>query len=203
MTDVTSGEVTALMAESRRKRAERERADQQSQLLLAARQILQSGNMFDLTIQRLASEAGVSRQTVYRYFPQTQDVFRALSDSVITQIYSNLPDIPVSDPSYVPAFVDVALSVFCADAEVVRVLVLTSAIGRASGGWVQVDPEGVLASALAALPSEHRPVSSDPKVAARVLITYFRGALYGWAAGFLTDVEFAQEVRKAGALTIG
>lgn len=158
--------------------------------------------MFDLTMQRLAADVGLSRQTIYRYFPTVQDIFRALSDDVILDIYSNLPDLPLSDPDYMSAFVDVALSVFCADSEVVRVLVLASAIGRATGDWVQVDPEQVLSAALTAVPAKYRPVSGDPDVAARILVTYFRGALYGWAAGFLSDAEFAQEVRKAGSLTI-
>lgn len=158
--------------------------------------------MFDLTMQRLAADAGLSRQTIYRHFPTVQDIFRALSDEVISEIYSNLPDLPLSDPNYVAAFVDVALSVFCEDAKVVRVLVLASAIGRATSDWAQVDPEDVLLSALSAVPPANRPVSPDPSVAARILITYFRGALYGWAAGFLSDVEFAKEVRKAGSLTI-
>lgn len=158
--------------------------------------------MFDLTMQRLAADVGLSRQTIYRYFPTVQEIFRALSDEVISEIYSNLPDLPLSDPDYMSAFVDVALSVFCADSEVVRVLVLTSAIGRATGDWVQVDPEEVLSSALSAASPEHRRVSRDPEVAARILVTYFRGSLYGWAAGFLSDTDFAQEVRKAGSLTV-
>ena len=187
---------------SRRERADRERFEMRTRILECARHIVREGTMFDLTMQRLASDAGVSRQTIYRYFPAVQDVFRALSDEVITQIYSNLPDLPLDDPNYMAEFVQVAVNVFCADSQVVRVLVLTSAIGRASGDWVQVDPEQVLLSALTAMPVAHRPVSRDPKVAARVLITYFRGALYGWAAGFLNDSEFEQEVRKAGQLAV-
>jgi len=187
---------------SRRERADRERFEMRTRILECARHIVREGTMFDLTMQRLASDAGVSRQTIYRYFPAVQDVFRALSDEVITQIYSNLPDLPLDDPNYMAEFLQVAVNVFCADSQVVRVLVLTSAIGRASGDWVQVDPEQVLLSALTAMPAAHRPVSRDPKVAARVLITYFRGALYGWAAGFLNDSEFEQEVRKAGQLAV-
>jgi len=158
--------------------------------------------MFDLSIKSLASDVGVSRQTIYRHFPSVQDVFRALSDEVIADVYSNLPDLPFDDPSYISAFVDVAVKTFCADSQVVRVLVLTSAIGRATGDWVQIDPEQVLRAALTEMPVAYRPISPDPKVAARVLITYFRGALYGWAAGFLTDSEFEQEVRKAGLLVV-
>jgi len=208
--DVTFPDVTHVEAESptdrrtkaRRRRADRERSEVRTRILDAARTTLRDGTMFDLTMQRLAADVGLSRQTVYRYFPTVQDIFRALSDEVILDIYSNLPDLPLSDPDYMVAFVDVALSVFCADSEVVRVLVLASAIGRAAGDWVQVDPEQVLSAALTAVPARYRPVSGDPDIAARVLVTYFRGALYGWAAGFLSDTEFAQEVRKAGSLTV-
>ena len=34
-----------------------------------------------------------------------------------------------------------------------------------------------------------------------MIVTYFRGALYGWAAGFLTDDEFKVEVRRAIHMT--
>ena len=187
---------------SRRERADRERSEVRARILESARHTLRQGTMFDLTMQCLAEGVGMSRQTIYRHFPTVQDIFRALSDEVIAEIYSNLPDLPFSDPRYMTEFVDVAVNVFCADSRVVRVLVLTSAIGRASGDWVQVDPEQILLSALTAMPARHRPVSRDPNVAARVLITYFRGALYGWAAGFLSDSEFEQEVRKAGQLAV-
>ena len=208
--DVTFSDVTHVVAESgadqrteaRRERADRERSEVRARILEAARETLRDGTMFDLTMQRLATDVGLSRQTIYRYFPTVQEIFRALSDEVISEIYSNLSDLPLSDPDYMSAFVDVALSVFCADSEVVRVLVLASAIGRATGDWVQVDPEEVLSSALSAVSPEHRRVSRDPEVAARVLVTYFRGALYGWAAGFLSDTDFAQEVRKAGSLAV-
>jgi hypothetical protein len=34
-----------------------------------------------------------------------------------------------------------------------------------------------------------------------MMITYFRGALYGWAAGFYSDEEFEKQVRLAGRLS--
>ena len=40
------------------------------------------------------------------------------------------------------------------------------------------------------MPADKRPVSIDPAISARMMITYFRGALYGWAAGFYSDEEF-------------
>ena len=106
---------------ARRERADRERSEVRARILRSARNTLRKGSMFDLTIMSLASDVGVSRQTIYRHFPTVQDVFRALSDEVIADIYSKLPDLPFSDPGYITAFVDRAVKTFCADSKVVRV----------------------------------------------------------------------------------
>ena len=44
-------------------------------------------------------------------------------------------------------------------------------------------------------------MSADPAISARMMITYFRGALYGWAAGFYSDEEFEKQVRLASRLS--
>ena len=186
----------------RRERADRERLEMRARILECSCEILRSGSMFDLTIQRVARELNVSRPTVYRYFPTVQDIFKALSDETIRAIYDNLPQLPLDDPRYLDEFVSVAMGVFLADAPVIRTLALASAIGRSSGDWYQVDPESLLIAALTSMPASHRPVSANPQTAARVMITQFRGALYGWAAGFLSDEQFEQEVRRAGSLTL-
>ena len=74
-------------------------------------------------------------------------------------------------------------------------------MGRATGSWRQVDPEEILLAVVTDMPAEQRPVSKDPAVSVRMMITYFRGALYGWAAGFYSDEEFEKQVRLAGRLT--
>ena len=51
------------------------------------------------------------------------------------------------------------------------------------------------------MPADKRPVSIDPAISARMMITYFGGALYGWAAGFYSDEEFEKQVRLAGRLS--
>ena len=51
------------------------------------------------------------------------------------------------------------------------------------------------------MPADKRPVSIDPAISARMMITYFRGALYGWAAGFYSDEEFEKQARLAGRLS--
>ena len=63
-----------------------------------------------------------------------------------------------------------------------------------------MDPEEILLKVVSDMPADKRPVSPEPAVSARMMITYFRGALYSWAAGFYSDDEFEKQVRLAGRL---
>lgn len=185
---------------ARQKRAREETAAKRQLLLECARVILREGSIFDLTAISLADQAGVTRQTVYRYFPNTETIFKALSDLVITQVYEDL-QVSSEGEDTLNHFVTKAMAVFTADSIVIRQLALASALGRASGRWQQVDPEGILVQIVSDMPEEQRPVSADPAISARMMITYFRGALYGWAAGFYSDEEFETQVRLASRLT--
>jgi len=193
-------DVSSARTIARQRRAREETAAKRQLLLECARIILREGSIFDLTAISLAEQAGVTRQTVYRYFPNTETIFKALSDQVITQVYEDL-QIPNSNEDTLNHFVTKAMAVFVADSLVIRQLALASALGRASGRWQQVDPEGILVKIISDMPAEKRPVSADPAISARMMITYFRGALYGWAAGFYSDEEFEKQVRLASRLT--
>ena len=184
---------------ARQQRAIGEKAATHQLLLEAAADILREGSIFDLTAIDLGRRAGVTRQTVYRYFPNTESIFKALSDQVISQIYDDL-QLPSGANNPLDHFVTRAISVLTRDSRVTRQLALASALGRAAGSWHQVDPEALLVKVISERPERERPVSNDAAVAARLMITYFRGALYGWAAGFYSDTEFEKQVRLAGKL---
>lgn len=185
--------------QARQHRAIGEKAATRQHLLEAAADTLREGSIFDLTAIDLGRRAGVTRQTVYRYFPNTESIFKALSDQVISQIYDDL-QLPSGTNNPLDHFVTRAISVLTRDSRVTRQLALASALGRAKGSWHQVDPEAFLVQTLSERPEKERPVSTDAAVAARLMITYFRGALYGWAAGFYSDTEFERQVRMAGKL---
>jgi AcrR family transcriptional regulator len=185
---------------ARQQRARSEKVATRELLLESARTILRSGPLFDLTAISLGNQSGMTRQTVYRYFPNTESIFKALSDQVITQVYEDL-QLPSENEDALDHFVTKAIGVFVSDSMVIRQLVLASALGRASGNWHQVDPEEILLKVVSDMPADKRPVSNDPSVSARTMITYFRGALYGWAAGFYSDEEFEKQVRLAGRLS--
>ena len=200
MTSATAKDPSSARTVARQQRARDEKLATRELLLESARTILRSGSLFDLTAISLGNQSGVTRQTVYRYFPNTESIFKALSDQVITQVYEDL-QLPSENEDALDHFVTKAIGVFVSDSMVIRQLVLASALGRASGNWHQVDPEEILLKVVSDMPADKRPVSTEPSVSARMMITYFRGALYGWAAGFYSDEEFEKQVRLAGRLS--
>ena len=200
MTSATAKDPSSARTVARQQRARDEKVATRELLLESARTILRSGSLFDLTAISLGNQSGMTRQTVYRYFPNTESIFKALSDQVITQVYEDL-QLPSENEGALDHFVTKAIGVFVSDSMVIRQLVLASALGRASGNWHQVDPEEILLKVVSDMPADKRPVSTDPAVSARMMITYFRGALYGWAAGFYSDEEFEKQVRLAGRLS--
>ena len=200
MANTTSRDPSSARTVARQRRARDEKLATRELLLESARTILRDGSLFDLTAISLGHQSGVTRQTVYRYFPNTESIFKALSDDVINAVYEDL-QLPSDKEDALDHFVTKAIAVFVSDSAVIRQLVLASAMGRATGSWRQVDPEEILLAVVTDIAEEQRPVSKDPAVSARMMITYFRGALYGWAAGFYSDEEFEKQVRVAGRLT--
>lgn len=200
MANASSKDPSSARTVARQRRAREEKVATRELLLESARTILRDGSLFDLTAISLGHQSGVTRQTVYRYFPNTESIFKALSDDVINAVYQDL-QLPSDKEDALDHFVTKAIAVFVSDSAVIRQLVLASAMGRATGSWRQVDPEEILLAVVTGMPEEQRPISKDPAVSARMMITYFRGALYGWAAGFYSDEEFEKQVRVAGRLT--
>lgn len=188
-------------ADGRTRRGAEARQAARSRILEESRRVLRSGAVFDLTIASIAKEVDLSRVTVYKYFPTVQDILKALSEETIGLIFSNLPDVAGSERSYLEDFVSLALKVFLGDSRLVRNLVLATEMGDAVNSLFRAELEELLRDMVEQLDPHDRPVSSDSATAARIMVTYFRGALYGWAAGFIDDATFAAEVRRASTLS--
>ena len=182
-------------------RAERVREATRARILEIARSMIRSGTYLDVTVAAIADALGLSRPTVYRYFPTVEDLFKALSNEMFERVFDSFSHASPSDPEFLDEMLSSSIKVFLDDPKVNRALVLISATGRGSGTWFQIDPEEIIREAMHQRSPELRPVSEDAEVAARIIITYFRGALYGWAAGFLSDREFEIEARRSDEIS--
>ncbi len=182
-------------------RAERVREATRTRILEIARSMIRSGTYLDVTVVAIADALGLSRPTVYRYFPTVEDLFKALSNEMFERVFDSFSDASPSDPEFLDEMLSSSIKVFLDDPKVNRALILISATGRGSGTWFQINPEEMIREAMLQRPPELRPVSEDADLAARMIITYFRGALYGWAAGFLSDQEFELEARRADEIS--
>ena len=189
-------------SDGRSRRAERSRQVTRTRIVDESRRVLRSGTIFDLTVRSLADELGMSRVTIYQHFPTIRDILKTLTDETIALIFSNLPEVPATERSYLEKFVSLTLDVFTGDSQLIRNLVLATEMGNSVSGWFRGDLEELIKHVVGQLPTEMRPVSSDPAQSARIMVTYFRGALYGWAAGFIDDETFASEVRRAATLSV-
>ena len=183
-------------------RGERTRLATRQRIVDESRRVLRSGTLLDLTVQGLAQETGLSRVTIYQHFPTIQDILSVLSSETIGSIFAHLPEVAPTERSYLEEFVSRMLDLFISDSHLVRNLVLATVLGDSVSGLFKGDMEALLVDLLGQLDPEIRPVDSDPVLSARVMSTYFRGALYGWAAGFIDDKAFATEVRRASTLGV-
>ena len=182
-------------------RAERVREATRTRILEIARSMIRSGTYLDVTVVAMADALGLSRPTVYRYFPTVEDLFKALSNEMFERVFDSFSHASPSDPQFLDEMLSSSIKVFLDDPKVNRALILISATGRGSGTWFQIDPETIIREAMHQRPPKLRPVTEDADLAARMIITYFRGALYGWAAGFLSDQEFETEARRSDEIT--
>ena len=159
-------------------------------LLDAARTILRGSSIYELSIAKMAAEAGLARPTAYRYFSHPREVIRALADDTIAEIRDLVRD---AEPlKKAPAYALSAVQVLTSDSAVNRQVILHSSVQAQAGKWIAQDntPESLFLD-----------WGLQPETALLPL-TYFRGAMYSWAAGFFTDEQFAEETKRAIAMRV-
>ena len=157
-------------------------------LLDASRTILRGSSIYELSIAKIAAEAGLARPTAYRYFSHPREVIRALADDTITEIRDLIRD---AEPlKKAPAYALSAVQVLTSDSAVNRQVILHSSVQAQEGKWIAQDntPEGLFLD-----------WGLQPETPL-LSLTYFRGALYSWAAGFFSDEQFAEETKRAIAM---
>ena len=154
-------------------------------LLDAARTLLRSSSIYELSIAKIAAESGLARPTAYRYFSHPRDVINALAEESVAEIRDMIRD---TDSWCKPAaYARAAVKVFTADSSVNRQVILHSSVQAQDGKWIAQEntPESLFVE-----------WGIDPE-GARTSLTYFRGAMYSWAAGYFTDEQFAEETERA------
>ena len=156
-------------------------------LLDGARSLLRRGLINDLTIAGIAEEAQYARPTAYRYFSKPQDVIYALAEQTMRRFYARL-DLSARD--FAAEYARQAVKEFTSDPKVNRQVLLYAGVQALDSSWLPEDihPETFLRNA-GFLDEEFF-----------VPLTYFRGAMYSWAAGFFTDEQFSVETERALAM---
>ncbi len=157
-------------------------------LLDAARTLLRSASIYDLSVGKMAAEAGVARPTAYRYFSHPRDVVGALAEETLVEIRNAICD--TQQPSKAAAYARAAVEILTSDSTVNRQVILHASVQARDGKWIAQTntPEGLFAA-----------WDMNSKEA-RISLTYFRGAMYSWATGFFSDKEFAEETERAIAM---
>ena len=153
-------------------------------LLDAARNIIRRGSIHDLTIAGMAAEANYARPTAYRYFSHPRDVVYAIAETTTTNLINRL-DLETED--FAADYARAAVKVFTSDPLVNRQVLLYAGVQSTEEAWLPgaIHPESVLGK---------QGIVSDSFT---VPLTYFRGAMYSWAAGFFSDEQFAAETERA------
>ena len=158
-------------------------------LLDGARSLLRKGLINDLTIAGVAEEAQYARPTAYRYFSKPQDVIYALAEQTMRRFYARL-DFQADD--FAAEYARQAVKEFTSDPKVNRQVLLYAGVQALDNQW---------------LPSDIHPETfpRDAGIADDeffVPLTYFRGAMYSWAAGFIDSERFAAETERALAMRV-
>jgi TetR/AcrR family transcriptional regulator, mexJK operon transcriptional repressor len=72
-------------------------AEKRLELLLAARPILLRDGLGGTTLDRVASEGGISKMTLYRHFPNKEALFEGLLTHMCEQMREDLENAPLAD----------------------------------------------------------------------------------------------------------
>jgi AcrR family transcriptional regulator len=150
--------------------------------------VLRKSSIYELTISKIATEAGLARPTAYRYFSHPRDIVNALVEELMRDLEDAASEVGEADSG--AAYACTVVTLFTADSVVNRQILLLAG-DPATGPCIpeQLTPEAMLVKF--GLPADEF----------HVPLTYFRGALYSWAVGSFTDEQFAAETERAFSMT--
>ena len=182
--------------ESRRERAALERAVATEKCIVAARVVLREHSVFDLSASVVARVAGLTRQTVYKYFPTMRQLVFALADELTVGFQKAGVDLDVEGPDWPRLYVDAVVDLLLADPIPNRQVILVSA---SQGRGMAAATAGTSREILPVMEMRN-PVEAER--AAWLTLTLFRGTLFTWAAERLSDEALRADLRKVADVVV-
>jgi len=182
--------------ESRRERAALERAVATEKCIVAARVVLREHSVFDLSASVVARVAGLTRQTVYKYFPTMRQLVFALADELTVGFQKAGVDLDVEGPDWPRLYVDAVVDLLLADPIPNRQVILVSA---SQGRGMAAATAGTSREILPVMEMRN-PVEAES--AAWLTLTLFRGTLFTWAAEQLSDEALRADLRKVADVVV-
>lgn len=190
---------------ARRDRAVGERAVSKDTILDATRALLRKGSALEIRAIDIAEESGLSRQTVFQYYPVIRLIFFELSDLCQTALQEAVRAVDPTEADWEIRVSEVAADILLEDSAVYRqVLFISASQGRGADAVMAGTRDVVknmFASVRAAADGGGKHPSFEDDLAEATL-TQFQGLMYQWAAGLLTDAEFKEKTTRAAETVV-
>ena len=190
---------------ARRDRAVGERAVSKDTILDATRALLRKGSALEIRAIDIAEESGLSRQTVFQYYPAIRLIFFELSDLCQTALQEAIGAVDPTEADWEIRIPEVAAAILLEDSAVYRqVLFISASQGRGADAVMAGTRDVVknmFASVRAAADGGGKYPSFEDDLAEATL-TQFQGLMYQWAAGLLTDAEFKEKTTRAAETVV-
>ena len=182
--------------EVRRERAAVERAAAAEKCLLAAREILREYSVFDLSAAVIAEVAGLTRQSVHKYYPTMRQLVFALADELTVGFQGAGLGLDVEDPNWPHLYGDAVVDLLLEDPIPNRQVLLVSA----SQGRGMVAATAETSREIIPAIERRNPVAAER--ATWLTLTLFRGTLFTWAAEKLSDDELRSNIRDVADVVV-
>jgi AcrR family transcriptional regulator len=180
--------------EARRERAALQREEMTERILEATKNLLRKGSALEIRATDIAEEVGVSRQTIFQYYPVPRLIFFELADRTLTAMQDAIAAVDASEEDWEIRIATVAAATLLEDSAVNRQVLLISASQGRGADAVMAETRHIVTNVfqtrLTAGTSKHPGYRDD---IAYVSLTLFNGLMYQWAAGILSDDEFRNE----------
>ena len=190
---------------ARRDRAVGERAVSKDTILDATRALLRKGSALEIRAIDIAEESGLSRQTVFQYYPVIRLIFFELSDLCQTALQEAIGAVDPTEADWEIRIPEVAAAILLEDSAVNRQVLFISASQGRGADAVMAGTRDVVRNMFSSVRAAHEDGGKYPSFEddlAEATLTQFQGLMYQWAAGLLTDAEFKEKSTRAAETVV-